>query len=126
MELICPFCSPDNIIFKNELAYVKADAFPVSKGHLLIIPFRHAPTWFDMSKDEQGAVIELIQISKDYLDEKYSPDGYNIGLNCGESAGQTIMHAHLHIIPRYLGDVKNPKGGVRAVIAAKKEYPSLK
>lgn len=119
----CPFCEAEDEVFGNELAYAKMDTYPVSKGHMLIIPRRHAETWFDLTEKEQTAMIRIADKAKKYLDEKYSPNGYNIGLNCGESAGQTIMHAHLHLIPRYVGDVPNPRGGIRAVIAAKKEYP---
>ena len=121
--MTCPFCSPDDILFENDLAYAKHDTYPVSPGHVLIIAKRHAQTWFDMTDAEQQAVLELVRVVKKWIDEQYHPDGYNIGLNCGESAGQTIMHAHMHVIPRYTGDVFNPRGGVRAVIAAKKEYP---
>lgn len=119
----CPFCLADGVIFENALAYVKADNFPVSLGHLLIISKRHAATWFDLNCDEQGAMISLLSQAKAYLDEMYHPDGYNVGLNCGEASGQTIFHVHMHLIPRYNGDVPNPRGGVRAVIAAKKDYP---
>ncbi|MDO5844624.1 MAG: HIT family protein [Methanocorpusculum sp.] len=121
--MLCPFCVPEDEVFGNGLAYAKMDTYPVSKGHMLIIPRRHADTWFDLTAEEQTAVMQLAEIAKRYLDEFYSPNGYNLGLNCGVSAGQTIMHAHLHLIPRYIGDVPNPRGGIRAVIAAKKEYP---
>jgi len=83
---------------------------------------RHAETWFDMTKEEQQEAFELIDKVKAILDEKYSPDGYNIGMNCGETAGQTIPHAHIHVIPRYKGDMACPRGGVRGVIPEKQSY----
>ena len=109
-------------VFENELAIAYFDEFPVSKGHILIITKRHAETFFDTTKEEQIAVIELLNKCKKYIDEKYSPDGYNVGLNCEKAAGQTVMHIHMHLIPRYIGDVENPRGGVRGVIPSKKNY----
>ena len=118
----CPFCSPDDVVIENELAYGKFDLYPVSPGHLLIIPRRHTASWFDLTAEECSAVMALVSAAKVMLDERYSPDGYNIGVNCGALAGQTVMHVHLHLIPRYAGDVPNPRGGIRAVIAAKQSY----
>ncbi|WP_277612738.1 HIT family protein [Methanocorpusculum petauri] len=118
----CPFCNPDEILLENDLAFAKYDLYPVSPGHLLIIPKRHAASWFDLTPAEQTAVLALVAQAKDLLDETYAPDGYNLGVNCGEAAGQTVMHVHLHVIPRYSGDVSNPHGGIRAVIAAKQDY----
>jgi diadenosine tetraphosphate (Ap4A) HIT family hydrolase len=117
----CPFCESDSIIV-GALIFARYDKFPVSKGHCLIVPKRHVETWFDMSKEEQIEAFELINKVKALIDEKYSPDGYNIGMNCGESAGQTIPHAHIHVIPRYKGDMDNPRGGVRGVIPEKQSY----
>ena len=117
----CLFCDCDSII-ESALLYVRSDKFPVSGGHCLVIPKRHVETWFDMSKEEQTEALELIDQVKAMLDEKYSPDGYNIGMNCGESAGQTVPHAHIHVIPRYNGDMENPRGGVRGVIPEKQSY----
>ncbi len=119
----CPFCTPDRIIFENDLAYVRADEFPVSLGHLLVISKRHVHDWFSLTPAEQAAMTDLLNIAKKYLDEKYHPAGYNVGVNCGESAGQTIFHVHLHLIPRYVGDSPNPRGGIRAVIRARQSYP---
>lgn len=118
----CPFCKPNEILLENDLAFAKYDAYPVSPGHLLVIPKRHAASWFDLTPSEQAAVLALVSRAKDLLDETYAPDGYNLGVNCGEAAGQTVMHVHLHVIPRYFGDVPNPRGGIRAVIAAKQDY----
>ena len=124
MESSCPFCSISGALFENELAYVREDKFPVSPGHLLIIPKRHVPDWFLLIREEQQAMLALLSRAKEYLDVRYHPDGYNIGINCGEAAGQTVFHVHMHLIPRYAGDTGNPRGGVRGVIAEKKDYLS--
>ncbi len=120
----CPFCSPseEDIILKNDLCYARFDKYPVNKGHILIIPFRHFDNYFDATKEEKIALIELIDEAKQYLDKNFNPDGYNIGVNVGKTAGQTIMHVHIHIIPRYKGDMDNPRGGVRGVIPEKQKY----
>lgn len=122
----CVFCEqfiPNrNPLFENKLAIAYFDEFPVSKGHIIIITKRHAATFFDITNEEQIAIIELLNKCKKYTDKKYHPDGYNVGLNCGESAGQSVMHIHMHLIPRYNGDVENPRGGVRGVIPNKKNY----
>ena len=114
----CVFCQPENldIIAENDLARAFYDACPVNKGHMLIIPKRHVEDYFAASAEEQAAMSRLIKEVKVLLDQQFSPDGYNIGANCGHFAGQTVFHYHLHLIPRYKGDVKNPKGGVRKVI----------
>ena len=124
MSESCPFCNPSrsSILFENEYAYVKEDAYPVSKGHLLIISKRHVKDWFSLTAAEQNAVNELLCRAKRYLDETYHPDGFNAGINCGTAAGQTIFHVHMHLIPRYAGDAENPRGGVRGVISAKQDY----
>ncbi|WP_457626588.1 HIT family protein [Persephonella sp.] len=125
MEYInCPFCNPSekDILLKNELCYARFDKYPVNKGHLLIIPFRHFDNYFDASKEEKLAIIELIDKAKEFLDKEFKPDGYNIGLNVGKTAGQTIMHVHIHIIPRYKGDIEDPTGGVRGVIPERRIY----
>ncbi len=119
----CPFCEADGEILGNELAFAKYDAYPVSPGHLLVIPRRHVADWFEVTDEEQQAIFSLVSEGKKILDAEFKPDGYNVGINCGEAAGQTIFHVHVHLIPRYTGDVPNPRGGVRAVIAAKKNYP---
>ena len=124
MESSCPFCSISGALFENELAYVREDKFPVSPGHLLIIPKRHVPDWFLLIREEQQAMLALLSRAKEYLDVRYHPDGYNIGINCGEAAGQTVFHVHMHLIPRYAGDTGNPRGGVRGVIADRKDYLS--
>jgi diadenosine tetraphosphate (Ap4A) HIT family hydrolase len=120
----CPFCSPEEseIISKDHFCYAKWDKFPVSKGHILIIPFRHVPSFFDTTDDEKKSIAQLIHSCKKILDHKYAPQGYNIGVNVGEPAGQTVMHCHIHLIPRYFGDTENPRGGVRGVIPKKQNY----
>jgi len=120
----CPFCNPDakDIILKNELCYARFDKFPVSKGHMLIIPFRHFDNYFDATQKEKLSILDLLDKVKNFLDKEFKPDGYNIGVNVGKYAGQTIFHLHIHVIPRYKGDVENPKGGVRGVIPDKRVY----
>ncbi|MBE6139753.1 MAG: HIT family protein [Firmicutes bacterium] len=121
----CVFCNKfkeKTPVFENELALAYYDEFPVNKGHMLFITKRHIETFFDTSIEEQNAIFELVRKAKIDLDNLYHPDGYNIGLNCNESAGQSVMHIHLHLIPRYKGDVKNPRGGVRGVIPKNKDY----
>lgn len=122
--MTCPFCSPADadIVIRNDLCYVRYDRYPVSKGHMLVIPFRHVADFFDLNEDDRNAIMALIPECKAVIESNESPDGYNIGFNIGEAAGQTVMHCHLHVIPRYKGDVKKPKGGLRGVIPQKKEY----
>ena len=120
----CVFCLRDSleVIAENKLALAFYDACPVSNGHVLIIPKRHVETYFDASIDEHQAISRLIIEVKSILDKKFSPDGYNIGANVGQTAGQTVFHFHIHIIPRYRGDVEDPRGGVRKVIP-NRSYP---
>lgn len=126
MNVECAFCnqfiSYKDSLYENELAIAYFDEFPVSKGHVLIITRRHAVTFFDITNEEQMAMLDLLNKCKEYIDKEYNPDGYNVGLNCGKNAGQSIMHVHMHLIPRYKGDVENPRGGVRGVIPDKKNY----
>jgi len=107
----------------NELAFAIRDAYPVSPGHTLVVPKRMVSSWFEATQFEHRALLDLIQQVKAQLDhEDRPPDGYNIGLNVGEAAGQTIPHLHVHVIPRYAGDVEDPRGGVRHVIPSKGNY----
>jgi len=127
MNESCPFCqitldSSAEGLPENELAYARLDAFPVSPGHILVVPKRHAKDWFDLTSDEQQAIMQLVMQGKVWLENRYRPDGYNIGMNCGESAGQTVMHMHCHLIPRYEGDSADPRGGVRWIIPDKADY----
>ncbi len=120
----CPFCDikEEQIILKNNLCYAIYDKFPVNPGHILIIPFRHFSSFFDATKEEKIAIFDLLDYCKKLLDDKFKPDGYNIGVNVGHYAGQTIFHLHVHLIPRYKGDIDNPRGGVRGVIPEKRMY----
>ncbi len=106
----------------NELAFCIRDAYPVTEGHTLIIPRRVVTTWFDASRKEQLAMLDLLDEVKAALDTELHPDGYNVGFNSGTAAGQTVAHLHLHVIPRYLGDMADPLGGVRGVIPEKQKY----
>lgn len=121
-EDACPFCRPDEAILRNALAYVRPDKFPVTRGHVLVIPYRHVADYFDTTKAEREAILSLLDEAKAWLDRKRAPAGYNVGVNVGAAAGQTIMHLHVHLIPRYRGDVADPRGGVRGVIPARQSY----
>ncbi len=114
----CVFCQHDklNIIAENDLALAFYDGCPVNKGHVLVIPRRHVETYFDASIEEHAAITGLIHRVKEYLQQKYNPDGFNIGANVGAAAGQTVFHFHIHVIPRYKGDIPDPRGGVRKVL----------
>lgn len=117
----CPFCEVEAVL-ENDLAYARLDRFPVNPGHLLIIPKRHAADWFSLTDEERAAVDALLLEARDWLMDNHAPDGFNIGMNCGEAAGQTVFHMHCHLIPRYRGDSEDPRGGVRGVIAEKQRY----
>lgn len=122
----CIFCNyyinNKKFIMENELAVAIYDNYPVNKGHVLIIPKRHFANYFDSTEEEIAAFYELIKKVKTLLDKDFRPDGYNIGININEAAGQTIFHLHIHLIPRYNGDVNNPRGGVRNLKKALVEY----
>ena len=125
MDNIYPFCKAESereIIASSSLSVAFFDGFPVSPGHALIIPKRHVSSFFDLSKEEQQDLLNLAERVKRIVEERYHPDGYNIGINVGEAAGQSIFHVHMHLIPRYKGDVPNPRGGVRGVIPSKQNY----
>ena len=116
-----PFLNLEKII-ENENAFAIYDGFPVSKGHVLVIPKRVVAEIFDLNNEEYSSCFNLVKDVKKILEEKFKPDGFNIGINNGEKAGQTVFHAHIHVIPRYSGDVDNPRGGVRHVIPGKGDY----
>ena len=120
----CPFCCLENIdiIAEKHLALAFYDHFPVSPGHTLIIPKRHVASFFDLEPEEHAQIRELEMQCRDIVQQQFHPDGFNIGVNVGKSAGQSVFHCHIHLIPRYLGDVANPRGGVRGVIPAKQNY----
>ena len=121
----CPFCNPDSqreLILESATAYAMFDKFPVSNGHILIIPKKHCPDYFQLTFKEQSACWFMLNKAKETLIKTFQPDGFNIGINVCEAAGQTVPHVHIHLIPRYSGDVKEPEGGVRGVIPEKKNY----
>lgn len=113
----CLFCAlPETeIIAENELARAFYDKFPVNEGHALIVPKRHVATLFDATLEELAAINHLLFEVKAKLDQKFQPDGYNVGVNVGLAAGQTVFHLHYHVIPRYVGDVEDPRGGIRRI-----------
>ena len=121
----CLFCNipSSEYIFKNNLAFSTFDSYPVSKDHCLIIPKRHIKDYFSLSQNELIACDELIKILKnEIINKDQSVKGFNIGTNIGKDSGQSIFHCHIHLIPRRVGDVKNPQGGVRSVIPNKQHY----
>lgn len=121
----CPFCNPDKdreIILESASVFSIYDKFPVSNGHVLIIPKKHVSNYFELSFKEQSACWFVLNSVQKIIQEKFNPDGFNVGININETAGQTVPHVHIHLIPRYNGDVEFPRGGVRGVIPSKKEY----
>jgi diadenosine tetraphosphate (Ap4A) HIT family hydrolase len=123
MSADCIFCRPQReILAKNALAIAVFDTYPVSPGHSLVVPLRHAATIWDLDADEFDACFRLVRELKPILQARFKPDGFNVGANCGEAAGQSVWHAHIHVIPRYKGDNPNPRGGVRNVIPLKAKY----
>lgn len=120
----CPFCglAHDRFVWSDEHVVAIRDGYPVSPGHTLILPRRHVATWFDATLEEQHAIVRAVAVVRELLDRELRPAGYNVGFNAGEAAGQTVMHLHVHVIPRFRGDVDDPRGGVRGVIPAKQKY----
>lgn len=112
----------DSIILEGKYLFAVFDKFPVSPGHTLIISKQVKQTYFDLTFQEKHELLEMIDQLKANLDSQYSPDGYNIGMNCGVTAGQTVMHFHCHLIPRYKGDMEDPRGGVRHCVKGKGYY----
>jgi diadenosine tetraphosphate (Ap4A) HIT family hydrolase len=125
MHTNCPFCNPTadrEILLESESVIAIYDKFPVNEGHALIIPKRHVASYFDLPVAEQTACWALVNQVKEIVAKQYNPAGFNIGINVGETAGQTVHHVHIHLIPRYEGDVDDPRGGVRGVIPSKQKY----
>lgn len=128
LEINCLFCDLQindrkRIIAENNLAYAVRDGFPVTDGHTLFLPKRHVADYFGLTQSEAHAINALMTDQKQFLQSQDSAiEGFNIGMNCGEVAGQTVFHCHVHLIPRRKGDVKNPQGGVRHIIADKGFY----
>ena len=127
-EVNCPFCSlvDGEKVLASELCFARWDKYPVTEGHLLIIPNRHIADYFSVTQEEKTALWAMVDEAKKLLDKHFKPDGYNVGINIGATAGQTVMHCHIHLIPRRSGDTNNPRGGVRGVIADKADYSRSK
>ena len=122
--MICPLCEPETArIFHRDADFLCLwDAYPVSDGHALVVPRRHVATWFEATLEEQRSLLRGLDIARRHVEERFRPQGFNIGVNVGEAAGQTVSHLHVHLIPRYRGDVYDPRGGVRHVIPDKGNY----
>ena len=112
----CELCTPAGVLIENEAAYVRYDSNSLSRGHVLVVPKRHVADFFEMNSTEQGAVLDLLNRARRLIENEHKPDGYNIGVNIGKAAGQSRMHVHVHLIPRYAGDVPDPSGGIRCVL----------
>jgi len=112
----------NRILYKNKNFFIIKDVFPVSPCHLLIISNQIRKDYFELTKEEKHNLAEVIEVAKEIIQKEFKPDGYNIGMNCGKSAGQTIFHFHCHLIPRYIGDMENPRGGIRHCINGKGYY----
>jgi diadenosine tetraphosphate (Ap4A) HIT family hydrolase len=121
---VCPFCTlaPERILFATALCLVFRDAFPVSPGHTLVIPRRHVGSLFELTQAERESVLAMLEVAKSGLDQELKPDGYNIGINDGPAAGQTVPHLHVHLIPRFKNDQPDPRGGVRWIFPDKANY----
>lgn len=121
---VCPFCqlSTLDIVVENVFHMVIRDRYPVSVGHSLIIPKRHVASLFELTAEEFNALYELLHTTREQLDAEYQPAGYNVGVNVGEAAGQTVFHLHVHVIPRYEGDCADPRGGIRWLFPEKAAY----
>ena len=126
--MTCPFCTlpSHRIIDSNEHGMAVRDAYPISLGHTLIIPRRHVGSFFEISAGERTYLLALLDKAKAVVEQEFKPDGFNIGINDGPAAGQTVPHLHIHLIPRYNGDSTDPRGGVRWIIPAKADYWSQK
>lgn len=114
----CPFCPPDDdrVFHTTDLALALWDGFPVSPGHALVVTRRHVASWFDATRDERVAILDVVEVAKSIIEFDRRPDGWNIGVNVGAAAGQTVFHLHLHLIPRFEGDLPDPRGGIRHVL----------
>lgn len=113
----CELCRPEMVLLEDQLAYVRYDNNSLSRSHVLVVPRRHVADFFRMTTEEKASVLALLDRAQARIQQEYSPDGYNIGVNIGRAAGQSRMHVHVHLIPRYAGDVPDPRGGIRCVLA---------
>lgn len=120
----CPFCnpSPKRIVTEGVAAMALWDSYPLNPGHVLIVPRRHVSSWFEATAVEREEILRLADVARRIVIERHSPDGFNLGINDGAAAGQTVPHLHLHLIPRYRGDVPDPRGGVRWIIPERAQY----
>lgn len=121
---VCIFCTVtgERVIASNEHGFVIRDAYPISPGHTLIIAKRHVGSFFELERDERAALLLLLEQSKVAIEREMAPAGYNIGINEGVAAGQTVPHLHIHLVPRYAGDQPDPRGGVRWIFSDKAKY----
>lgn len=115
----CELCRRESIFLEGTLAYVRLEGNSLSKGHVVVVPHRHVANYFDMTAEEKIEMQSLLDQAQKKIAKAHNPDGYNIGVNIGRAAGQNRMHVHMHLIPRYLGDVADPSGGVRCVLKSK-------
>ena len=124
MTTPCPFCTlpPERILLTSAHGIVIRDGYPISPGHTLVIPRRHVDSFFNLTADERIDLMELLDQAKVGIEHEFKPNTYNIGINDGPAAGQTVPHLHIHLIPRYAGDVTDPRGGVRWIIPDKADY----
>jgi diadenosine tetraphosphate (Ap4A) HIT family hydrolase len=113
----CVLGTPQDVSLEHPLAFVRRDDDALSPGHVLVIPHRHVANFFDMTTEEKHAILELLDRARVFIDKERKPDGYNIGVNIGTAGGQSRMHVHVHLIPRYNGDHPNPRRGVRCVLS---------
>ena len=122
--LPCPFCTVphDRILFESDTALAIRDAFPVSPGHTLIVPRRHIASAVEATSEEFAAIWSLLAEVRAHTVRELKPDGFNVGINDGRAAGQTVMHLHVHLIPRFAGDCSDPRGGVRWVLPERARY----
>lgn len=118
----CIFCGEVTKVIENDLAFAHYDSYPVNPGHCLIIPRRHVAEYFQATDEEKAAIWALVDEMKVIIDREFKPDGYNVGINIGKAGGQSVPHIHIHMIPRYDGDMEDPRGGVRGVIPHKQKY----
>ncbi|MFC1678691.1 HIT family protein [Elusimicrobiota bacterium] len=121
----CPFCqklASKDLLRETLLAAALVDAYPISPGHMLVVPKRHVDDFFDLSNEERLSIWELVETIRKQIQADKSPDGFNIGINAGAAAGQTVPHAHVHIIPRFEGDREDPRGGIRWILPEKAKY----
>ena len=112
----CELCTPAQVVAENDAAYARLDSNALAPGHVIVVPRRHLADFFEMTPAEQSAVLSLLNEARRLVQAQHRPDGYNIGVNVGSAAGQNRMHVHVHLIPRYAGDVPDPAGGVRRVL----------